>query len=87
MLNCKLLPEDRRAAVVEDVERGFRVRSRAASLADRHLHRRLALQSRALPADKSYMPADAVVHRLCDVVAKNGCLLLSVPVRGDGTHR
>jgi len=31
------------------------------------------------------MPADAVVHRLCDVVAKNGCLLLSVPVRGDGT--
>ena len=35
--------------------------------------------------NKSYMPADAVVHRLCDVVAKNGCLLLSVPVRGDGT--
>jgi alpha-L-fucosidase len=35
--------------------------------------------------EKSYMPADAVVHRLCDVVAKNGCLLLSVPVRGDGT--
>ena len=31
------------------------------------------------------MPADAVVHRLCDVVAKNGCLLLSIPVRGDGT--
>ena len=25
------------------------------------------------------------MHRLCDVVAKNGCLLLSVPVRGDGT--
>jgi len=31
------------------------------------------------------MPANAVVYRLCDVVAKNGCLLLSVPVRGDGT--
>jgi alpha-L-fucosidase len=31
------------------------------------------------------MPADAVVHRLCDVVSKNGCLLLSIPVRGDGT--
>ena len=26
-----------------------------------------------------------MVHRLCDVVAKNGCLLLSIPVRGDGS--
>ncbi|HWU55786.1 MAG TPA: alpha-L-fucosidase, partial [Rhizomicrobium sp.] len=34
---------------------------------------------------KTYMTAAAVVHRLCDVVSKNGCLLLSVPVRGDGT--
>ena len=61
------------------------LRSRAASLADRHLHRRLALQPRAFPATNPTCRADAVVHRLCDVVAKNGCLLLSVPVRGDGT--
>lgn len=31
------------------------------------------------------MPASAVVHRLCDVVSKNGVLLLNVPLRGDGT--
>jgi alpha-L-fucosidase len=27
-----------------------------------------------------------VIQRLCDVVSKNGNLLLSVPLRGDGTH-
>jgi alpha-L-fucosidase len=34
---------------------------------------------------KSYLPASAVIHRLCDIVSKNGNLLLSVPVRPDGT--
>ncbi|HVW74880.1 MAG TPA: alpha-L-fucosidase [Rhizomicrobium sp.] len=84
VLNCKLLPDDRRAAVVEDVERGFRSEvvphpwQTDTCIGDWHYNRERFLQ-------KSYMPADAVVHRLCDVVAKNGCLLLSIPVRGDGT--
>jgi len=84
VLNCKMLPEDLRAAVVEDVERGFRSEilphpwQTDTCIGDWHYNRKRFL-------DKSYMPADAVVHRLCDVVAKNGCLLLSVPVRGDGT--
>ena len=84
VLNCKLLPEDRRPAVVEDVERGFRSEvvphpwQTDTCIGDWHYNRERFL-------NKSYMPADAVVHRLCDVVAKNGCLLLSVPVRGDGT--
>ena len=32
-----------------------------------------------------YKSADTVVKRLADIVAKNGNLLLSVPMRGDGT--
>ena len=84
VVNGKNLPEDRRGAIVEDVERGFRTEilphpwQTDTCIGDWHYKRELFLQ-------KSYMPADAVVHRLCDVVAKNGCLLLSVPVRGDGT--
>ncbi len=84
VVNCKELPENRRAAVVEDVERGFRSDivphpwQTDTCLGDWHYNR-------ARFTEKSYMNAAAVVHRLCDVVAKNGCLLLSVPVRGDGT--
>jgi alpha-L-fucosidase len=84
VVNAKALPENRRAAVVEDVERGFRSEivphpwQTDTCLGDWHYNR-------ARFTEKSYMDAAAVVHRLCDVVAKNGCLLLSVPVRGDGT--
>ena len=84
VVNCKNLPDDQRAAVVEDVERGYRSEvvphpwQTDTCIGDWHYNRERFLQ-------KSYMPADAVVHRLCDVVAKNGCLLLSIPVRGDGT--
>jgi alpha-L-fucosidase len=84
VVNAKMLPDDRRAAVVEDVERGFRSEvvphpwQTDTCIGDWHYNRERFLQ-------KSYMPADAVVHRLCDVVSKNGCLLLSIPVRGDGT--
>jgi alpha-L-fucosidase len=34
---------------------------------------------------RSYKSAETVVHTLIDVVSKNGNLLLSVPLRGDGT--
>jgi alpha-L-fucosidase len=84
VLNTKHLPEDRRAAVVEDVERGFRsdIEPHAwqtdTCIGDWHYNRQRFI-------DKSYMSAAAVIHRLCDVVAKNGNLLLSIPVRGDGS--
>ncbi len=32
-----------------------------------------------------HVPAVQVIQRLCDVVSKNGNLLLSIPMRGDGT--
>jgi alpha-L-fucosidase len=84
VVNTKNLPKERRAAVVEDVERGFRsdIEPHAwqtdTCIGDWHYNRQKFL-------DKSYMSAPAVVHRLCDVVAKNGNLLLSIPVRGDGS--
>ncbi len=84
VINAKALPEDRRAAITEDVERGFRTDIEPhpwqtdTCIGDWHYNR-------ARFDNKSYMGAAAVIHRLCDVVSKNGNLLLSIPVRGDGT--
>jgi alpha-L-fucosidase len=41
--------------------------------------------NRARFTERSYVPASGVIRQLADVVAKNGTLLLSVPVRGEGT--
>ncbi|HEX9807010.1 MAG TPA: alpha-L-fucosidase, partial [Alteraurantiacibacter sp.] len=41
--------------------------------------------NRARFTDQSYVPAAGVIRILADVVSKNGTLLLSIPVRGDGT--
>jgi alpha-L-fucosidase len=41
--------------------------------------------NRARYEEKGYLPAADVIHRLCDIVSKNGNLLLSIPVRPDGT--
>jgi len=84
VVNGKNLPEERRAGIVEDLERGYRTEvlphawQTDTCIGDWHYNRARFL-------NKSYMGADAVVHRLCDTVSKNGCLLLSVPVRGDGS--
>ena len=84
VVNTKELPPERQGAVVEDVERGYRadiqphVWQTDTCIGDWHYNRRVYDEDR-------YKTADAVIHRLCDVVAKNGNLLLSVPVRGDGT--
>ena len=84
VLNTKELPEDRQGALVEDVERGYRAEivphawQTDTCIGDWHYNRQVFER-------KGYMTADAVIHRLCDVVAKNGNLLLSIPMRGDGT--
>ena len=84
VVNTKELPKARQGAVVEDVERGYRadvqphVWQTDTCIGDWHYNRQRYL-------DKSYMSAEAVIHRLCDVVSKNGNLLLSIPMRGDGT--
>jgi alpha-L-fucosidase len=40
---------------------------------------------RSLYEHHSYKTVDQVVKMLVDIVSKNGCLLLNIPVRGDGT--
>jgi alpha-L-fucosidase len=67
-----------------DVERGLRSEispepwQTDTCIGDWHYDRRIF-------EEKRYLPAAEVIHRLCDIVSKNGNLLLSIPVRGDGT--
>ncbi|MDP5280792.1 alpha-L-fucosidase [Sphingomonas sp. DG1-23] len=81
---AKQLTAYQRTALVDDVERGFSDRLReepwqtCTCIGDWHYNR-------ARYDQKSYMPAVKVIQRLCDVVSKNGNLLLSIPMRGDGT--
>jgi alpha-L-fucosidase len=80
----KQLSDLQRRGIAEDVERGFSDRLRTepwqtdTCIGDWHYNRSRFERH-------SYVPAKAVVQRLCDTVSKNGNLLLSVPVRGDGS--
>lgn len=84
VINAKVMPAERRAGVVEDVERGFREGIEPlpwqtdTCLGDWHYDRSIFDNHR-------YKSAATVIQRLCDIVSKNGNLLLSVPVRGDGS--
>jgi alpha-L-fucosidase len=84
IVTTKKLNAAQRRAVMEDVERGFSDRMRDepwqtdTCLGDWHYNR-------ARLEHHSYVPAKAVIQRLWDVVSKNGNLLLSVPMRGDGS--
>jgi alpha-L-fucosidase len=84
VINAKVLPPERRAALVEDVERGFRDGIEPlpwqtdTCLGDWHYNRSTFDNHR-------YKSAATVIHRLCDIVSKNGNLLLSVPLRGNGS--
>jgi alpha-L-fucosidase len=84
VINGKNLPVERRGAIVNDMERGFRADIEPhpwqtdTCIGDWHY-------SRPLYEADGYKQADYVIHALCDVVSKNGNLLLSIPVRGDGS--
>jgi alpha-L-fucosidase len=80
----KQLTAQQRSAMVEDVERGYSDTLRAlpwqpdTCLGNWHYDRPLFERH-------GYKSAGSVITRLCDVVAKNGNLMLSVPMRGNGT--
>ncbi len=84
VLNSKDLDPDQRPALVLDVERGLQSEilpqpwQTDTCLGAWHYYRDIYDK-------KSYKTAATVIHTLCDIVSKNGNLLLSVPVRGDGT--
>ena len=80
----KVLKEWHKKALMWDVERGTpdRIQSQAwqtcTCIGSWHYDKRRFF-------DGTYKTAQAVIQTLVDVVSKNGNLLLSVPVKGDGT--
>lgn len=84
VLTGKILDEQQRRCMVWDIERGRSNRIEPlpwqtdTCLGSWHYDRAIHTQHR-------YKSAATVIHILADVVSKNGTLLLSVPVRGDGT--
>jgi alpha-L-fucosidase len=84
VINVKGQRAQRRSAVVNDVERGFSSNIEPnpwqtdTCIGDWHYNR-------AVYDRNGYKTAESVIHRLCDIVSKNGNLLLSIPVRADGS--
>ena len=80
----KLLKEEHKSAIVYDVERGVvdgiqkKPWQTCTCIGMWHY-------DRGLYERNGYVPAPAVIRMLIDIVSKNGNLLLSVPVRADGT--
>ncbi|HEY5553245.1 MAG TPA: alpha-L-fucosidase, partial [Opitutaceae bacterium] len=80
----KVLREDQKRAIVWDVERG------APNEIQKHAWQTCTCigswhYDRSIHEQKRYKSAHNVVQMLADIVSKNGNLLLSIPVRGDGT--
>ncbi|KQU55917.1 alpha-L-fucosidase [Sphingomonas sp. Leaf339] len=84
VVTAKTTPPQRRMGIVDDVERGGKnYIERFPWQTDTCLgnwHYDSDLYERG-----GYKSAATVMHTLCDVVSKNGNLMLSVPMRGDGT--
>jgi alpha-L-fucosidase len=83
VVNGKILNARQRRSMVYDIERGQSNQieplpwQTCTCLGNWHYDRRVY-------DNKAYKSAQTVVHTLIDVVSKNGNLLLSVPVRGNG---
>ncbi len=84
VLTGKILNEEQRKCMVWDIERGQSNEIEPlpwqtdTCIGNWHYDRELYEKH-------GYKSAKTVIHTLADVVSKNGNLLLSIPVRGDGT--
>ncbi|WP_316799803.1 alpha-L-fucosidase [Pedobacter frigidisoli] len=84
VINGKILDEQQRRCMVWDIERGQSNQieplpwQTCTCIGSWHYDRRIF-------ENRKYKTAKAVVQTLADVVSKNGNLLLSVPLRGDGS--
>lgn len=80
----KLLKEEHKSAIVYDVERGV-----VDGIQEKPWQTCTCIgmwhYDRGLYKRNGYVPAPEVIRMLIDIVSKNGNLLLSVPVRADGT--
>ncbi len=80
----KILNDEQKQLMLWDVERGVPDRAQAlpwqtcTCIGSWHYDRGIYNRN-------GYKTADLVVKMLVDVVSKNGCLLLSIPLRGDGS--
>lgn len=81
---AKVLTDDQKECLVWDVERGVpdeiqeKPWQTCTCLGHWHYHK-------PTYDNNSYKSAKTVVHMLIDIISKNGNMLLSVPMRGDGT--
>jgi alpha-L-fucosidase len=80
VLTAKGMAPERRAALVEDYERGG-----SQVLQPLPWQTCTCIGQWHYARDAQYKSVGEVVRTLVDIVSKNGCLLLSVPIRGDGT--
>jgi alpha-L-fucosidase len=84
IMTCKDLNAMQREALVYDIERG-----RAADILPYPWQTDTCIGNwhyeRSLLDKHQYKTAPTVVRMLCDIVSKNGNLMLNIPVRGDGT--
>jgi alpha-L-fucosidase len=84
LLFGKMLSEDEEKCLVRDIERGAANKIEAqpwqtdTCIGDWHY-------DRSLYNKNHYKTARIVIQMLCDIVSKNGDLLLNIPVRGDGS--